>query len=656
MDSFVVFYKKIVKILYGAWLKLSSFLPFIKNSKEKKSDHFKQQIELDKKLVFSLSKSRIPNLRQFKYIKKFLSQKELFIVRINIVIIIICLSVIGFRFYKNHLQEVPVRGGKYVEALIGAPAHVNPLYASVNDVDSDISSLVFSSLFKRGKNGELIKDLVENYEISANGKIYSFKIKEDVKWQSGNSLISGSSLNVDDIVFTFGAIKNKQYKSPLRTSFSGVEIEKIDDQNFKFILSEPYAAFLDLLTFGVLPANLWSEIAPESFELTQYQKKPIGSGPYRFDKYIVDTAGNIKEYDLVINDDYYGQKPYVDITFKFYPSFEEAINALNSNEVDSISYLPSELKNQIITPKSYNYNRLYIPQLTAVFFNQQGSPALADKSVRKALAKALDRNKIISDGLAGDAYLVDGPILPNSFAYDKDIKKYDYDPANANELLNSVDWKLVEVTPEQVQQASQTAATEDEKAKVEAEKILRVGEGKWRQKNGEFLIIRLTTVDRNENRVVVEAIKSFWETLGVKTEISIFLASQIQNEVLKSRNFDALFYGQVLGADPDPYAFWHSSQVGLEGYNIANFNNKEVDQLLEDARLTSDTAKRQEYYKQFQKIVAEEEPAIFMYSPVYIYPQNTKLKGFAVKDILLPSDRLANVQEWYLQTGKHLVW
>ena len=112
----------------------------------------------------------------------------------------------------------------------------------------------------------------------------------------------------------------------------------------------------------------------------------------------------------------------------------------------------------------------------------------------------------------------------------------------------------------------------------------------------------------------------------------------------------------MLGADPDPYAFWHSSQVGLEGYNIANFNNKEVDQLLEDARLTSDTAKRQEYYKQFQKIVAEEEPAIFMYSPVYIYPQNTKLKGFAVKDILLPSDRLANVQEWYLQTGKHLVW
>ena len=291
MDSFIIFFKKAISIIRDACLKLIDFLPFGKFKKDKVPDHSRLQTELDKKLVFSLSKSRIPNLQQFKYLKKFLTPRELFIVRINLFIIIICIVILGAKFYKDHLQLVPVRGGKYVEALVGAPVHINPLYASANDVDNDISSLVYSSLFKRGKNGELTKDLVESYEVSADSKVYTFTIKKDVKWQSGNSLVSGSALNADDVIFTFGAIKNKQYKSPLRTSFSGVEIEKIDDQKFKFTLSEPYAAFLDLLTFGILPANLWSEIAPESFELTQYQKKPIGSGPYRFDKYIVDKAG-----------------------------------------------------------------------------------------------------------------------------------------------------------------------------------------------------------------------------------------------------------------------------------------------------------------------------------------------------------------------------
>jgi len=655
VDSLIIFFKKTIKTIQEAFANLIDFLPSF-NFKNKKVDYSRQQIELDKKLVFSLSKTRIPSFKQIKYIKRFLSPRELFVVRVSLFIIIICLVFLGGKFYKDHLQLVPVRGGTYVEALVGSPVHVNPLYAKVNDVDNDISSLVYSSLFKRGQNGELVKDLVDNYEISADNKVYTLTIKEDARWQSGNSLISGSSLNADDIVFTFGAIKNKQYNSPLRPSFSGVEIEKIDNEKLRFILSEPYAAFLDLLTFGILPANLWGEIAPESFELTQYQKKPIGSGPYRFDKYIVDKAGNIKEYSLSINDDYYGEKPYVNIVFKFYPSFEEAINALNNNEVDGISYLSEGLKNQIITPKSYNFNRLFMPQLTAVFLNQQGNPALADKAVRQALAYALDRNQIINEHLNGSAYLVDGPILSNSFAYYQDIKKYEYNTSKSDELLNNTDWKLVDVTSEQVQQATEALGSSDEQTMAAADKILRVGEGKWRQKKGEFLIIRLNTVDRNENKIVAESIKNFWEALGVKTELQFFSASQIQTEVLKGRNFDALFYGQALGGDPDPYAFWHSSQTGVGGFNIANFSDKETDQLLEDARLTSDTAKRQELYKKFQGIIAEQLPAIFMYSPVYIYPQSSKLKGFAVKDILLPCDRFANVQEWYLQTGKKLVW
>jgi peptide/nickel transport system substrate-binding protein len=183
-----------------------------------------------------------------------------------------------------------------------------------------------------------------------------------------------------------------------------------------------------------------------------------------------------------------------------------------------------------------------------------------------------------------------------------------------------------------------------------------MGEGEWRKKHDKYLIIRLATVDRNENAQIVEAIKRYWEQIGIKTEVKVFPVSVIQSEVIRERNFDSLFYGQVVGSDPDPYAFWHSSQTGDEGFNIANFVNKEVDELLEDARLVADQNERKEKYFRFQEIIAEEVPAIFMYSPLYTYMQSGNVKGFAVRDILLPRDRFANVEEWYLRTGQKLIW
>ena len=124
----------------------------------------------------------------------------------------------------------------------------------------------------------------------------------------------------------------------------------------------------------------------------------------------------------------------------------------------------------------------------------------------------------------------------------------------------------------------------------------------------------------------------------------------------KSRNFDALIYGEITGADPDPYAFWHSSQIGQSGLNIADYANKEVDKLLEDGRLSSGREARQEKYEKFQKIIAEDEPAVFLYSPNYIYVQSKKIKGFNIKSIILPSDRFSDIDQWYINTGKKIIW
>jgi peptide/nickel transport system substrate-binding protein len=608
----------------------------------------------DKKLVYSLSKSKIPNLRQFKYINRFLNKNESFALYISLAVFILCMIFMGYRFYISHLTIVPAQGDRYIEALIGAPKYINPIYASSNDVDSDISSLVFSSLFKRGRDGQLMNDLAIDYAMGSDNKSYIIRVRTDAKWHNGNPI------TVDDIVFTFGAIKDSAYHSPLRTSFSGVDLEKIDDQNIKFTLSQPYAPFKELLTFGILPAGLWSEVAPESANLASLNQKPVGSGPYQFKSFVKDQSGNLKSITLVSNKNYYGKIPYVnEVVFKFYVNFEEAISALNKDEVQGMSYLPQQFKGDIVSHDSLNFHVLSMPQITAIFFNAKNNPALDDKRVREALAHALDKNAILKD-VGGDETIADGPISRNSFAYNQKNVKYDFNAEEAAKLLDGAGWKISALTAEQIKEAEKNKDSKDEKVKAGAETLLALGQGNWRKKTEgkaeKYLLINLTTIDSQENTAMADSIKKSWEALGVRTNTEIITASQIQSTVIRPRNFEALYYGQALGADPDVYAFWHSSQAGDNGLNISDYSNKEVDQLLEDARISSSTADRLNKYLKFQEIVTSEIPAIFMFSPDYIYVQAKRVKGFDTANIIVPKDRFSDVADWYINTKNRLKW
>lgn len=628
---------------------------------KKKSEASLNQDDLDKKLIYLLSKSKIPNLKQIKYIKKFLSKKEIWIMQICLTIIFLNLFIIGLHFYKTHYRLAPTVGGEYVEGLIGSPVYINPLYAYANDVDNDISQLVFSSLFKGDENGRLVNDLASGHTISEDNKVYTITLRQDIKWHNGEKLTA------DDMVFTFSAIKNSQYKSSLRASFSGVEIKKIDEKTINFILEEPYAAFLELLTFGIIPQNLWMQIPPESANLAKLNLNPIGSGPYKFKSLIKDSSGNIKSYNLELNDDYYGDKPYIkNITFILFVNFEEAANALNENTIDGISYLPQDIKEKLAAQDSLFFHKLNMPQITAIFFNQKNNEALRDKKVRQILARSINKNEIISEILPGQAHLIDGPILPNNFAYNKNIEKYKYSIEEASAMLNEAGWKEIKITVNDIiknekdeknnnEENLEQKTTNEELSEEEKYKIA-LGEGNWRKKDNKYLIITLTTVETDTNIKIVQSIKKLWEKIGIKVNLNIIPANQIQSEIIRPRNFEALLYGQVAGNDPDCYAFWHSSQIGESGLNIANYTNKEVDTLLEDARLTSNIEERIEKYKKFQEIIADETPAIFIYSPLYTYVQSKKIKDFSTKNILNPSDRFSSIAKWYIKTKKKLFW
>ncbi len=623
--------------------------------------------DADKKLVYSLSKSRIPSWRQVKYVGRFLNKKEIFIVRVFSLLLFLSLGFLGVNLYKEHLKVVPVFGGQYTEGALGSPQHINPLYASVNDVDADLTRLIYSSLFKFDQNGKLEKDLVEDYTISEDGKTYSFKIRHGVEWHQGGEL------TVDDIFFTFQAIKDSAYNSPLKPSFAGIEAKIENEDTIDFVLPERYAPFLNLLTFGIMPVSVWGQIPPQSAPLADTNLKPIGSGPYKAVSWAKDKSGNIKVYKLEANKDYYGGKPMIkDLTFKFYANFTEAVNSLNNGDVDGLSYLPKGEKSNLIAKNSLNLNKLLMPKVRAVFFNASNNSLLKDKVVRRALALSSPRKEIINQVLDSEADQSYGPIPQSDFAYNQDIEKYNFNIEEASKILSDAGWKKETLTADDITalETKQNEATSSSALSDEEKIKLALGEGEWlykeelkdksNKKSTEtiktYLTFTLTVLNDEENADTGRFLVQSWERLGAKVSLDLVSAASVQSSVIKPRRYEALLFSELVGNDPDIYFFWHSSQAGEGGLNLSNYKNEEVDKLLEDGRTVLSQDERIEKYKKVQELINQDIPAVFLFSPYYIYPQSKRVKNFSVKTISDPADRFAGIENWYIKTGRRFEW
>jgi len=625
--------------------KIANFCFFVFSKLRLSKKIINSHANLDENLVYSLSASRIPSISQLSYLNRYLNRKEKLTLKLSLLMLLLAGMVLGVRFYLNHLELVPVSGGKFVEGVVGIPKYVNPLYSSINSVDMDLTTLVYSALYKRNAGGVLVNDLVESKEVSDDGKVYTFKIRNNVKFHNG------APLTTSDIFFTFNLIKDSQYRSPQRVLFSGVEAEVIDDYTIIFKLKEPFAGFPELLTFGILPQAMWGQLAPSALSLTELNLKPIGSGPYKFKSLIKDSSGNLKEYSLESSSEYFQKPPYIKtLNFKFYPSYEEAVPDLNTNVIDGLGFYPVQVSDGM--NKNYiKYNYLSVPQEKGVYFNIK-SAILTDKKIRQALTLAIDKSFIINKLFGAKVESVDSPILPDNQLYSSDYKKYAFSKEEAQKLIESAGWKLVEVTAADMQKAVQNKNSKEENLKKEADIFALLGTGKWYYKNGNYLIIKLSTVSVAENESVITEIRNMWEAVHVKTLTELVPISQIQSDIIKVRDYDALFSGEILSSDADPYPFWHSSQIGSEGLNLSNYSNKEVDKTLEAGRQATSTEKRKEIYKKFLQSFADDAPAILMYSPKYIYAVNNKVNGFSQSVVIALSDRFSEIQNWYIETGK----
>lgn len=595
--------------------RLKSFFRFFRKKNASNINPYAEKKELDKKLVFGLSPSRIPSPKQWRYLKKSLSPQENFIFNIALALLIASLFFIGIRFYQRHIYYIPREGGKYVEAAIGAPKYINPIFCQTNDVDQDISSLVFSSLIKYDEKGEVVYDLLEKHEISEDSKVYTFFLRQNVMWHDGESL------NANDVLFTIEMAQNPEIKSPLYLNLKGIKTEKIDDYTFKLILSEPFAPFLSTLNFGIMPQHLYNDVPAENISLVEYNLKPIGSGPFKFKALTRGSFGDIKKYTLEKNEKYYGKKPYLDnIIFRFYPDITTAVEALKNKNVEGISYLTKDYEEKLPQKQNIYYYHLRLPQYTAVFYNTKNE-ILGEKKIREALAFATNKEAILEKALYGHGEVVSGPILRGYLGYTDEVKKFDYNLEEAAKLLEDAGWKMNE------------------------EQTVRV-------KGDKELAFNLTTVNQTDYVIAAEFLKAEWEKIGLKVEINTFEGERILQEVIKPREYDALLYGEVIGYDPDPYPFWHSSQQRDPGLNLSIYYKKEIDKLLEEARKITNPEERSAKYQEFLKIMAEEQPALFLYNPHYTYGLAKKVKGFDIERIVGPQDRFAKVEYWYINTRR----
>ncbi|MFA5841811.1 MAG: ABC transporter substrate-binding protein [Candidatus Paceibacterota bacterium] len=552
-------------------------------------------------------------------------KNEKVIFRLLIAIAIVSVLVLIKDASRLLMVEKPTYGGSFTEGIVGTPRFVNPILA-ISDADRDVSMLVYSGLIRKTEDGGFIPDLAEKYEISKDGLTYTFTLRDNISFQDG------TLVTTDDVEFTIQKAKDPIIKSPKRPNWEGVSVQKVDSRVISFTLKQPYAQFLENATLGILPKNLWKDIPVEQFSFSDYNLDGIGSGPYIVDSVSKSRGGIPSSYSLSSFKKFALGQPYIDkINLNFYGNEADMVNALQSGKIDNVNaIMPEEAIS--LSERGVQIKKYPLPRVYGVFFNQSQAPVLTDLPVRQALDEAIDREAIINSILYGFGTPLYGPIPKSNpeslFGTDK-LKNPETRINNAIKILTNNGWKISTSTS------------------VMTRKV---------KKDTQDLSFSISTADKPELKAIAEILKNTWEKIGAKVDVKIFESGDLNQNIIRPRKYDSLLFGEVIGEDSDPYAFWHSSQRNDPGLNIAMYANPKVDKILEEARGTIDEAERAKKYAEFQNELSKDVPAIFIYSPDFIYVMSSDLNGIGIGELTVPAERFLSVYKWYSDTDWVWKW
>ncbi len=494
-------------------------------------------------------------------------------------------------YVESNTRIVPAKGGELREGMLGQPVFISPVIPTTN-TDRELSKLVFGTL-------DDIADSITHSGDAADGKTWNVRIKQGVLWQDGKPVTS------DDVIFTLGVIQDKANNSPLFSSFQGITAERVSELEVKFTLQSAYALFDEenLKSLGLIPQHLFSDSEIQNaIKLSVYGLKPIGFGPYQVDSYDKDDRGFISALYLSSNSTYFRGEPNISkFTVKFYKNDADLINAYKRAQIDAfglgnaaplLTNRDGGLKDSLdIRHNLYNlkYSGYY-----ALFINQiYDDKNIQNIKVREALAKSLDVNKITRDILGDYATPLYGPVSST-------LK----DPATFDASILS------------------------------------------------GLKVTITLPDQDFLVKTAGEIKAAWEAAGVEVTLNTLPLDKIQ-DAIKKTDYEIILFGNVTGPSGDLFSFWHSSQRFYPGNNLSLYQNKKVDNLIESFGKDFDADSRTADLKQISDIIAADYPAIFLYSPQYIYVAAPSLRGIDPNLTVSNSyDRFLNVEKWYLRTSR----
>jgi peptide/nickel transport system substrate-binding protein len=523
-------------------------------------------------------------------------------------------SVAAIAADQNAASGDPAFGGTYVEGVAGVPQYLNPVIAAT-DVDQDVSRLVFSGLTRYDQAGAIVPDLASAFHTESDGRVWTFDIREDATWHDGKPVTA------DDVVFTVKLLQDRGYVGPYSDAFRGVTVERVAPLTVRFTLPDVYGPFADSTTVPLLPSHLLGNVPYAELARQPFNASPVGTGPFRMAE--VDA----RQIVLLRNDDFYRtrparDRPYLDkVVLRFYPDPTEALLALSRGEIDGVGGLSSQDAERARSLKAAALYSLPTDNFVSLFLNVRPDRVVfRDRAVRQAIATAIDRGRVLRLAADGRGTVADEFVPQGSWAYVKDVTRYPFSADDAAALLDEADWKDHD------------------------------GDG-VRDKGGQKLAFTISTSDEPARTAAATEIQRDLNAVGMSVTVKSMPFGQLVDSVARQRSFDALLVEIAVSGDPDPYTFFHSTEVNDPGHNFSGYSTLPIDRNLEAARRTFDEAARRELYAPVFQAISKEVPVVFLYFSDYLYAQSRLVQGQRIAPLTDPRERFWNVEDWYMRTA-----
>jgi peptide/nickel transport system substrate-binding protein len=499
-------------------------------------------------------------------------------------------------------------GGTLVVGEIGDADSLNDLTHGSRNADN-IIQLLFLQLTHENPDFSHAPELAKSWEFSEDHLELTFHLRDDVHWTDAEK----TKTTAHDVKFTFEKQRNPNIAwSAIKWKQFITDCEVIDDYTVKFVFERVYPyQLMDAAVGVILPKHLLEHLADEEWKDCEFNRKPVGNGPFTLDEW--KAQQHIK---IVANEDFYRGRPPLDrIIFKVIPDQENLVLQLKSGEIDFMERVPPRFFDDL-SKQEHLAADVYPGRNYAYIGWNMREPLFESKKVRQALTMAVNRQEIVDALLFEFGEICQGPISPILWAHNPDLPDFPFDPEKAKQLLAEEGW------------------TDSD------------GDG-WLDKDGQRFSFALKTNKGNQTREdVTVMVQDMFQDIGVEVKPNILEWTVLLND-MNQRNFQSVVMGWSVATKMDMTTVWHSDSIS-DKFNFVSYSNAEFDQLNDTAIFEMDPEKARAMWWRAQEMIVEDQPYTFLYTPKDINFIHKRFENVQMETL----GWIYNLQQWWVPKDK----